>query len=130
MQSFSILHIPPSANNGQQIVFVHHSEYRFGIAMCSVSLQPDVYPAVPVSISALCLTLFDLLGQRQILCRDVHAMDIVVIPAARHTEEAAHLTDAVFLPMTVDYFVFDDRLHSLPVSKRKSRSNAFSIFNR
>ena len=32
--------------------------------------------------------------------------------------------------MTVDHLVFDAGLHSLPVSERKSRSNAFSIFSR
>ena len=98
--------------------------------MDSLSFQPNVYSPVAIGALAFCLALTDLLGQRQILCRNLHSLCIPIVAAARDAEKAAHFTDAVLLTMTVDYLVFDAGLHSFPVSERKSRSNSTSIFNR
>ena len=130
VQCFSVFYIPLSADNGQQVVFVHHSQHCFGVAMDTVSFQPDMYSAIAVSAAAPRLTFPDFLCQRQILCRDIHAPDIVIISAAGYFEETTHLADAVFPPVTVDYFVFDAYFHFFPVSERKSRMSSFSIFSR
>ena len=98
--------------------------------MHSVPLQPDMYSAVSVGVPALGLTLADLLSQRQIPRRYLHSLYIPIVAAAGDTEETAHLADAIHLPVTVDHLVFDAGLHSFPVSKRKSRNNSTSIFNR
>ena len=90
--------------------------------MDSVSLQPDLYSAVAVGVPAFGLTLADLLGQWQILCGFLHSLYKPIVAAARDAEEMAHLADAVFSPVPVDYFVLDAGLHSFPVSERKSRS--------
>ena len=82
-------------------------QHCFGVAMDAVPFQPNMYSAVAVGTFAFCLTFPDFLCQRQILCRDVHAPDIVIVSAAGCLKEAAHLTDAVFLSVTVDYFVFE-----------------------
>ena len=98
--------------------------------MDTVPLQPDMYSAVAVGIAAQGLTYSDLFRQRQLLRRDVHTPDIVIVSAAGYLKEAAHLADAVFLPVTVDPFVFDACFHPFPVSERKSRMSSFSIFSR
>ena len=98
--------------------------------MDSVSFQPNVHPSVAVGALAFALALADLLGQRQILGRSLHSLYIPVVAAAGNAEEPTHLADAILLPVTVDHLVFDAGLHSFPVSERKSRSNAFSIFSR
>ena len=130
MQRFSVRYIPFSPDNRKQIVFVHYAEDGFGIMMDSVSLQPDMYPAVAIGTSAFFLALADLLSQRQILCRYLHPFNIPIVTAAGDTKEAAHLADAILLPVAVDYLIFDAGLHSFPVSERKSRSNSFSILSR
>ena len=82
MKCFSVLHIPPSPNNRQQTVFIHHFENSFGIVMYSMSVQPDMYSAVAIGTPALNLALADLLGQRQILCRQLYASHIPIVTAA------------------------------------------------
>ena len=78
------------------------------------------YAAVAVGISAFRLTFPDPLCQRQILRRGIHALYIVVISAARYAKEAAHLTDAIFLPVTIDDPVFDACPHFLCRSRFSS----------
>ena len=98
--------------------------------MDSVSIEPDMHSPVAIGAFAFCLALTNLLGQWEILCRYLHSLYISIVTTARDAEEAAHLADAVFLPVAVDHLVFDAGLHSFPVSERKSRSNSFSIFSR
>ena len=130
VKCFTVFHIPPSPNNREQTVFIHDSENRFRIVVYSVPLQPDLYSTVAIGTPALNLALADLLGQREIFCRYLHSLYIPIIAAAGDAEKAVHLADAVLLPVTVDYLVFDAGLHSFPVSERKSRSNSFSILSR
>ena len=77
--------------------------------------------AVAVGIAAQGLTYSDLFRQRQLLRRDVHTPDIVIVSAAGYLKEAAHLADAVFLPVTVDHFVFDACFHPFPVAVFRSK---------
>ena len=86
--------------------------------------------AVSVGAPAFCLAFSDLLGQRQILCREIHALNVAVISASGYTKETAHFADAILFPVTIDDLVFNADLHSFPVSERKSRSSSFSIFKR
>ena len=129
MECFSILHISFSPNNRKQTIFIHHSENGLRIMIDSLSFQPDMYPAVTVSVLAFVLALADLLGQRQILCRYLHSFYIPIITAAGNAEETAHFTDVIFLTVTIDHLVFGAGFHSFPVSERKSRIRSFSICN-
>ena len=97
--------------------------------MDSVSIEPDMHSPVAIGAFAFCLALTNLLGQWEILCRYLHSLYISIVAAAGDAEEAAHLADAVLLPVAVDHLVFDAGLHSFPVSERKSRINSFSICN-
>ena len=83
-----------------------------------------------IGAAALSLTYSELLSQRQISCRYVHALDIVIIATSGHAKEAAHLTDAVLFLMSVNDFILDAGLHSFPENERKSRNSSFSIFKR
>ena len=98
--------------------------------MNTFAFQPNVYSAVAVGASTLSLTYSNLFSQRQILCRNIHSFYLVVVSAAGHTEETAHLTDTVSRPMAIDYLVFDAGFHSFPVSERKSRRSSTSILSR
>ena len=98
--------------------------------MDSVSFQPDMHSPVAIGASAFNLAFSDLLGQGQILCRDLHPFDISIVAATWDAEEPAHLTDTVLLPVMVDHLIFNAGFHSFPISERKSRNNSFSIFNR
>lgn len=87
-----------------------------------------MHSAVAVGAAAFNLARSNLLSQRQILCRYVHAIDIVIVSASGYTKEASHFTDTVLLLMTVDNFIFDAGFYFLSVSERKSRNNSTSIF--
>ena len=82
VESFPVLHIPPSPNDRKQTVLVHYSENGFRIVTDSVSFQPDMYSSVAIGAPAFNLALADLLGQREILCRCRHPLYIPIIAAA------------------------------------------------
>ena len=130
MERFSILHISFSPNDRKQTILIHHSKHSFRIMMDSVPFQPDMDPAVAVDTPTFSLAFTNLLGQRQILCRNLHSFYIPIVATARDFEKATHLDHAVLFSVVVDYFVFDAGLHSFPLRERKSRSNSFSIFKR
>ncbi len=98
--------------------------------MDTASLKPNVYSSVAISVSAFGLAFTNPFSQWQILCRYVHSLYEPIVAAAGDIEEMTHFTDAVLLPMTIDYPILDVGLHFLPVSKRKSRNSSFPIFSR
>ena len=82
VQCLTILHIPFSSYDRQQIVFVHHFEDCFRIVMNALSFQPNMHSAVAIGVSAFTLALAYLLGQRKIPCRNLHPLYIPIVSAA------------------------------------------------
>ena len=58
-----------------------------------------------------------------------HSAYISIVAASGYPKELTHNWNGIFGPMTVDDLILKSRPHFLSVSERKSRSNAFSIFN-
>ena len=88
-----------------------------------------MYSAISVGAVAMLLTLSYLLGKRQIPCRNIHSLDIVIIATSWYLKEPAHLADWIFILVTIDHHIFYACPHFLSVSERKSRNNSFSILN-
>lgn len=97
MQGISAFFVLFSAYYRQQIVLIHNSQNCFRISERTVSLQPNMYSAIAVGAATLGLTFTNKLGKRQILCRNIHSLYIVVVPTSGYAEEAAHLANAVLL---------------------------------
>ena len=89
-----------------------------------------MHSTVAVGSMAMLLTLSDLICKRQIPCRNIHSLDIVIIATSWYLKEPAHLADWIFVFVTIDHHIFYACPHFLSVSERKSRNNSFSIFNR
>ena len=97
------------------------------IVMNTSSFQPYRYTAITVCLLSFSLTFTNELGKLQILCRLIHAINKAVITAARYFKESAHLTDAVFVFVSIYDTILDLQSHFLSVSERKSRISSFSI---
>ena len=62
MQMFSVFAVFLSPSHRQQVIFLHNSEYRFGVVMDTVAFQPDMYSAVTVGFSTTLLAFPNLFG--------------------------------------------------------------------
>src|SRR5699024_2410375 len=94
------------------------------------ALQPLPHPPVTVGMKAFCLLLSDRFGKSRILFRSVHSFDKTVIATSGHCKESAHGKHRIFFLVSVDHGIFCLCSHFLPVDRRKSRSNSFSIRRR
>ena len=97
--------------------------------MYSLSFKPYMHSTVAVGSMAMLLTLSDLICKRQIPCRNIHSLDIVIIATSWYLKKPAHLADWIFVFVTIDHHIFYACPHFLSVSERKSRNNSFSILN-
>ncbi len=89
-----------------------------------------MHSAITISFTAFILTFFYLFCQMQIFCRDLHSIDIIVIPAAWHFEKITHLTNVILFFVSVNSHIFYACSHSLSVSKRKSRISSFWMYTK
>ena len=81
-------------------------------------------------MKAFVLLLPDGFSKGSILFRPVHSLDKAVITASGHRKESAHDKHGILLTVTVNHCILCLCSHFLPVDRRKSRSNSFSILNR
>ena len=58
------------------------------------------------------------------------SMDEIIISASGYLKEATHNGYRIFVSVPVDHCVFCPWPHFLPMERRKSRNNSFSIFSR
>ena len=98
--------------------------------MNPLPFKPYLHPPVAVGLPAMLLTAGNLCRQSLIPIWFVHPLEIVVIPAAGYAEEPAHSLYRILFPFPIDRQIFHRCFHLLPASRRKSRSNSFSIFSR
>ena len=81
-------------------------------------------------MEAAFLLLCNELRKNSILLRFALAMDKAVVSASGYCKKRTHHGYWVFLPVAVYNAVFYFWLHLLPVDRRKSRNNLFSICKR
>ena len=98
--------------------------------MYSLSFKPYMYSTITVGTVVMLLTFSDLLCKRQIPCRYIYSLDIVIVSTSWYLKEPAHLADWILILVTIDHPIFYACPHFLSVSERKSRNNSTSIFKR
>lgn len=81
-------------------------------------------------MNAFFLLLPDHFGKDSILFRTAHPLHKAVIATSGYRKEMAHNKHGVLLPVTVNHCILCLCSHFLPVDRRKSRNNSFSIRNR
>ena len=92
--------------------------------------QPLPHSAISVGVKALILLLAYFLCQICIFLHSAKPMHKTVISASGYLEQPAHNGYRILCPVAADDRVFCSRPHFLPVDRRKSRSNSFSIRKR
>ena len=74
--------LPSPANFRQQIVFFHHMQNGFGVAMYAFGFQRKTHPAISVCVEAFFLLLADRGRQFRILFRLSYPADKIIVPAS------------------------------------------------
>ena len=92
--------------------------------------QPLPHPSVSVGMKTFCLLLPDGFSKGSIFFGSLHPLYKAVIAASGHCKEPTHYQYRILFPVTVDYCILCLCSHFLPVDRRKSRNNSFSILNR
>ena len=98
--------------------------------MNTLLLQHQPHPAVAICTKAALSLLRDDFCKSRVFLRPAQSMDEIIISASRYLKEATHNGYRIFVSVPVDYGVFCPWPHFLPMERRKSRNNSFSIFSR
>ena len=114
----------------KQVVFLHDTQDGLGIMVDSSLLQHQPHPAVAVCTKAALSLFRDDRCKSCVFLRPAQTVDEVILSASGYLKEATHNGYRIFVSVLVDHCVFCPWPHFLPVERRKSRNNSFSIFNR
>ena len=126
-----LLPLSAATNLCQQAVFLHNTQNGLGVVVnLFAAFQPLPHPSVSVGMKAFCLLLPDGFSKDSIFFGALHPLYKAVIAASGHCKESTHYQYRILFPVTVDYCILCLCSHFLPVDRRKSRSNSFSILNR
>ncbi len=79
--------LPASADLGKHTVLLHHSQYRFGMPVDPLALQPQPRPAVAAGLADTGLLLLEKLTQFSIRLWPFQTMSEIIITASGDTKE-------------------------------------------
>ena len=125
-----LLPFPAPPDLRKQTVFLHDSQNGLGITVAASLLQHQSHPAVAIRTKAALSLFRDDFCKGHVFLWPAQTMDEIIVSAAGYLKEATHNSYWIFVSVPVDHCIFCLWPHFLPVERRKSRSNVFSMRSR